>query len=334
METSIVAECEQQESDATALTNKKKSTSKGSDRKKILIVEDDPTVLEMLDDALADEGFLTECVSSAEGAFKEIDTFEPDLVISDQAMPQMTGLDMLVKLRQNENYVSIIFISGQTDVKTICDAFEIGADDYICKPFRLEELIARVKNCLRTKDVHVQLQKANAKLLEMVDRDHLTGLFNMRTMYEKIDFELARARRYGRRVACVMIDMDYFKTVNDNNDHLFGSYVLSEMGEILRQRVRSTDYAARYGGDEFLVVLTETCRQGADIFCERLRKTIEGHTFRNENCQIKLTLSAGYALTGGEEGIDARSLVRQADHSLYEAKAQGRNRIVRYKAPQ
>lgn len=303
-------------------------SQKSPQKKKILIVEDDPSVLEVINDTLVQEGFLTASASSAQEAFNKITEFEPDLVLSDHDMPHMTGLDMLVKLRQNENYVSMIFISGRIDLKTVCDAFEIGADDYILKPFRSEELIARIKNCLRTKEVHVQLQKANKKLQEMVDRDFLTGLLNMRTMYERIDFELARTRRYGRQVACVMIDIDHFKTVNDHNDHLFGSYVLSEMGKIIQEYVRRTDYAARYGGDEFLVVLTEVNREGAKIFCERLRKKIESCVFQNENCRVQITISVGCAITGGEDGMDARTLVRQADHVLYEAKEQGRNRVI------
>ena len=299
-------------------------------KKKILIVEDDPAVLEVVNEALVQANFETESASSAQEAFDKISTFAPDLVLSDHDMPHMTGLDMLVQLRKNENYVSVIFISGRSDLKTICDALEIGADDYIRKPFRFEELIARVKNCLRTKEVHVELKKANEKRQEMVDRDYLTGLYNMRTMYERIDFELARARRYGRQIAAVMIDMDHFKTVNDQNDHLFGSYVLGEMGKILEQNVRGTDLAARYGGDEFLVILTEVDREGAKTFCERLRERVDGHVFKKDKCQISLTISLGYALTSGEDGIDARTLVRHADHARYEAKEQGRNRWVEF----
>ena len=154
-----------------------------------MIVEDDQPVLEVVNEALVQAGFVTAVATSAEEAFDKITDFEPDLVLSDHDMPHMTGLDMLVKLRQNQNYVSVIFVSGRSDLKTICDSLEIGADDYIRKPFRFEELIARIKNCLRTKEVHVQLQAANEKLQEMVDRDYLTGLYNMRTMYERIDFE-------------------------------------------------------------------------------------------------------------------------------------------------
>lgn len=293
---------------------------------KILIVEDDAAVLDVTSEALVQAGFLTERASSGEAAVAKIEEFKPDLILSDHDMPQMTGLDLLRTLRANKNYVSVIFISGRSELKTICQALELGADDYLRKPFRFEELIARIKGCLRTKEVHEQLQRANEKLLEMVDHDFLTGLYNMRTMYEKIDFELKRARRYDRKIGVVMIDMDYFKTVNDQNDHLFGSYVLAEMGKILQVTVRESDYAARYGGDEFLIVLTEVDQIGAGIFCERLRKQIENHTFRNENSSINLTISLGYVVSQGENSADARTMVRKADHALYEAKRLGRNR--------
>lgn len=296
--------------------------------KKILIVEDDPSVLEVFDEALVQAGFQTQRALSANEAFAKLNGFQPDLILSDHDMPGMTGLDFLIELRRQKNYVSLIFISGRSDLKTICEALEIGADDYIRKPIRFEELVARVRSCLRTKEVHVQLQEANKKLLEMVDHDFLTGLFNMRTMYEKIDFELKRARRYDRKMAAVMIDMDHFKSVNDQNDHLFGSFVLSEMGKILHNTVRGTDYAARYGGDEFLVVLTEVDEDGAKIFCDRLRQKVLGHVFENENSRIQLTISIGYVVAGGEQNVDARALVRSADHALYRAKERGRNCAV------
>lgn len=297
--------------------------------KKILIVEDDDHVLQVIDEALVQAGFITDKAVSGSEAYSKIAEFQPDLVLSDHDMPKMNGMDLLLKLREEKNYVSLIFISGRSELRTICEALENGADDYIRKPFRFEELIARIRSCLRTKEVHVQLKIAHDKLQEMVDLDYLTGLFNMRTMYEKIDFELKRIRRYGRQIAIVMIDMDYFKTVNDKNDHLFGSYVLSEMGRLLKAKVRESDYAARYGGDEFLIVLTEVDSEGAQVFCERLRSQIAEHTFQNDNSSIQLTISLGYVVSSGEPDLDARELVRKADHALYAAKQGGRNRFVR-----
>src|SRR5690606_9490426 len=192
----------------------------------------------------------------------------PHLVITDHDMPELNGLEMLKQLRLEQNYVTVIFMSGRTDSQLVAHAIRTGADDFIRKPFRFDEFIARVESALRNNDIHKELREANIKLQEMVERDYLTGLFNMRSMYERIEFELKRAKRFKRNVSAVMLDMDHFKTVNDTNDHLFGSFVLKEVGEIIRSTIREVDFAARYGGDEFLIVLTETNENGTRIFCE------------------------------------------------------------------
>lgn len=124
-----------------------------------------------------------------------------------------------------------------------------------------------------------------------------------------------------------MMDMDSFKSVNDGHDHLFGSYVISQVGKIVKQSTRNIDIPARYGGDEFLVVLTEVSYEGAMLFCERLRKTVEKTTFKSGTDSIKLTVSLGFAITQPGESVSARELVRRADHALYHAKRTGRNRV-------
>ena len=232
---------------------------------------------------------------------------------------------MLKELRRLKNYVTVIFISGRTDSQFVVDALRAGADDYIRKPFRMNELVARVESALRSNDVHRELLEANLKLQDMVDHDDLTGLFNMRSMYDKIDVEIKRATRFGRHVACLMMDMDKFKSVNDNHDHLFGSFVLKEVGQIISKCLRDVDFAARYGGDEFLIVLTETSKEGARIFAERLRSAVEAYDFRHDKDHIRLTCSLGYAVGGTGQMSDARELVREADRALYKSKELGRN---------
>ncbi|MEO0337080.1 MAG: GGDEF domain-containing protein, partial [Pseudomonadota bacterium] len=133
-------------------------------------------------------------------------------------------------------------------------------------------------------------------------------------MYDRIEFELKRAKRFHRPVACIMMDMDHFKSVNDFNDHLFGSFVLGEVGKIIRTNMREIDFAARYGGDEFLLVLTETNVDGVKVFCERLRKAVESYEFNNGVNKMKLTSSMGFAITDGQQGVSAKELVRRADH--------------------
>lgn len=296
-------------------------------KRRILVVEDEVPIMELIRESLEGAGYEVHTANSAQEALNAIRTIQPNLVLTDQDMPGFTGLEMLRELRGQLNYVSVIFVSGRADITMVTKALRAGADDYIRKPFLFDELLARVEACLRTHDLHEELLVANQKLQDTVERDYLTGLFNMRSMYDRIDGELKRAIRYNRKLACVMIDMDHFKSVNDGNDHLFGSFVLKEVGAIIKQTMRDSDFAARYGGDEFLVVLTDTDGPGAKVFCERLREKVLKHTFSDGRSQIRLTMSLGCAVGDAKNSIDARQLVRKADHALYRAKEAGRNRV-------
>ncbi|MCB0421054.1 MAG: diguanylate cyclase [Bdellovibrionales bacterium] len=300
------------------------------DVKRVLLVEDEPHILELLRLSLSEAGYIVKTADSALAAMNIISQFQPHLVITDNDMPEMSGLEMLQELRTEENYVTVIFVSGNSQLDVILGALNSGADDYIRKPFRIEELLARVANSLRNNDLHRDLLSANQRLLELVDRDYLTGLYNMRSMFDKIEYELKRCRRFKRTVACIMMDMDHFKTVNDGNDHLFGSFVLKEVGRLIKENIREIDFAARYGGDEFLIILTETEEEGAMAFSERLRKAIEAYHFQDRGSSIELTVSIGVAISDGN-GVDPEHFLLKADKALYLSKEQGRNRVTVYK---
>lgn len=277
------------------------------------------------------EGYDARGVTTEAEAHKLIESWIPHIVILDWMAPSMAGLRVLKSVRERLSHVSCVFVSENSSTEAIIEALDSGADDYIVKPFVPLELLARIRSQLRIRDLHEQLLFANEKLKELVDTDDLTGLYNMRSLYQRLDFEMERGRRFHRDVCVVMMDMDYFKTVNDGHDHLFGSYVLSEVGKIIRANTRNIDIPARYGGDEFLMVLTETNHAGAMYFCERLRENIEKTTFRNGEDSMKLTASLGFAITIPGENISARELVRRADHALYQAKRAGRNQVAHYK---
>lgn len=295
-------------------------------QRRILIVDDDPDSLAIIGEALRWEGYQISNASSGQEAIASLQTQKFDLVILDVNMPGMNGLETLQDLRKSHLYVSVVFISGNNSPEAVIQGLDAGADDYIAKPFDPLEMLARIRAQLRIKDLNDQLREANEKLKELVDIDDLTGLFNMRSVYQKLDFELDRARRFGRQVAVIMMDMDYFKSVNDGHDHLFGSFVISEVGAIIRKNIRNIDIGARYGGDEFMIVLTELNIEGAQTFSERLRKSISSKLFKNGNDEIHLTASLGFAITSvGDRGIGAKALVKFADDALYEAKAAGRN---------
>ncbi|MBX3016560.1 MAG: diguanylate cyclase [Bdellovibrionaceae bacterium] len=304
--------------------------------RRILVVDNDPDSLEIISEALSWEGFAVQRTPSGKEALELIQNWEPDLIVLERNMPQMNGLEVIRDLRRKLSYVSIIFMSGDASSEAVIEGLDAGADDYVAKPFDPLELLARVRAQIRNKDLHDQLRSANERLKELVDTDDLTGLFNMRSLFQRLEVELERGRRYNRQVAVVMLDMDHFKSVNDGHDHLFGSFVLSEVGAIIRQSIRSLDIGARYGGDEFLIVLTETDAEGTSKFCERLRKTIAKHHFVSGPDSMYRTASLGFAITHpGQAGVDPRSLVRAADMALYQAKHAGRNcvRQMPFEAP-
>ncbi len=304
------------------------SSKQENAHRKILAVDDDPQSLRVLQKALEWDGYQVAVAASGREAIHKMTEWGPHLVLLDVNMPDLDGLQTMEFLRKSTEYVSTIFVSGQSGQEDIIRGLDLGADDYICKPYNPAELLARIRCHLRIKDIRDELRRANGKLRELVDHDDLTGLFNMRSLYQKLDHELDRAQRYKRQVAAIMMDLDHFKLVNDENDHLFGSFVLSEVGRLIRENVRKVDFAARYGGDEFIVVLTEINREGALIFGERLRKTIGDHLFKNEFYQRRLTVSLGMCLSAAEGvKVDARTLVRMADKALYNSKQNGRNRI-------
>lgn len=292
----------------------------------ILIVDDDDNNVSIISNVLKSVGYRFESVSNGDQAMEWLQHNTPDLVLLDYEIPGRNSLETLKELRRRQPYSWVIFISPRNDAKIITRCLMAGGDDYVFDPFDPIELLARIRTQLRMKDLTDDLAAANQHLRELADIDDLTGLFNMRSIYQKIEIEISRARRYKRAVAVIMLDMDHFKKVNDNHDHLFGSFVLSEVGKLIRESIRNLDFAARYGGDEFLIVLSEPTIEGAATFTDRFRQKIADYTFIKDSDTIRLTTSLGLAVyEPATRDIDAKSLVRFADHALYEAKNSGRN---------
>lgn len=299
---------------------------------KILIVDDDPQITMLMTAILQSSGFEIHVSSSGADALKVIDEKEPHLVLLDINMPGISGLETLEIVRKREEYTSVVLVSGNSGTEDVIKGLELGADGYICKPFNPHELVARVKAQLRIKTLTDELTEANKKLQALVDIDDLTGLYNMRGTFEKIELEISRNRRFGSGICAIMLDMDHFKRVNDDHDHLFGSFVLKEVGSIIKKSLRDVDFGVRYGGDEFMVVLTGTDYQGAMSYSERLRKSIEAYDFNNGEHRMDLTTSMGLAVLkpNGAHTVTAKELVQWADKALYESKETGRNRVHGY----
>jgi diguanylate cyclase (GGDEF)-like protein len=295
--------------------------------REILVVDDDKDHLKFVSKTLEHEGFHVSTVDCGEKAVEVFKNTTPDLLILDVNMPGITGLETLSLLRQKLSYVAVIFVSANDKPEDVILGLDAGADDYIRKPFDVKELLSRVRAKLRVKDLNDQLRAANEKLKELVEIDDLTGLYNMRSIYQRLENEITRSQRFKKNMALIMMDMDRFKSVNDEYDHLFGSHVLSQVGKIIRTNIRKVDFGARYGGDEFLIAITETTLEGALLFANRLKEKINGTQFELDGNSIKVTASLGLAITHFDVTIDSRELVRKADEYLYKAKKNGRNRV-------
>jgi len=197
---------------------------------------------------------------------------------------------------------------------------ELGAFDYIKKPFDEIEVIARVQSALR-------LEKLQRKLKELAIKDGLTGLYNHTLLIELLEKEIEKQQRVKGNIACVMLDIDYFKNINDAYGHIAGNMLLKEFASILRDSLRKGDIIARYGGDEFCAVLPGTSLQGAAQLCKRFRDKVQNYEFKVENKTIRITVSIGVSSIDYADNIIAKEIIKEADQNLYKAKQNGRNRI-------
>jgi diguanylate cyclase (GGDEF)-like protein len=179
----------------------------------------------------------------------------------------------------------------------------------------------------RLRDHDIRLTQLNLQLQQLAHTDDATGLFNKRRLFEQLQAEIARARRYGEILSCLMLDIDQFKHVNDTHGHQAGDEVLRQIGGLLRRSLRVTDFVARYGGEEFTVLLPRTDGSGAWRVAENLRSTLKNHEFILPACSIHLTVSIGIACCTKFDKLDAQQIILRADNALYRAKGSGRDKV-------
>jgi two-component system, cell cycle response regulator len=251
----------------------------------------------------------------------------PDLVLLDLDMPVLSGEDVCRKLKDTPqtSMVPVIFLTGNEELATKVRCFDLGAVDYIMKPFQGPELLARARAALRTK----RLQDMLATRAQL---DGLTGLWNRAHFDVVLRQYVDDYRRYGHRFALVMTDIDHFKRCNDAYGHPFGDCVIQRVAEVLATMARGSDVVCRYGGEEFAILLRETDEDGAGGFAERARQHVEALEFRAAGQTVKVTSSFGTAHVG-DGRLDAHpdvgaALVEAADSALYAAKQAGRNRVA------
>ena len=299
----------------------------GAKRLKLLIADDSPVCCKLVESALSAQNFETFFATSGQEAIEIFTQHRPDLVITDWMMPDLTGVELCKRVREDfkESYAYIILLTSMNDKRELSAGLAAGADDYLTKPFEPEELRARLGVGCRVIEFHRLIEAKGRLLEELALTDHLTGLPNRRALDTWVNTEVAAAVRHQFSLCAVLSDLDHFKRLNDAFGHSAGDIVLKKFAAILKDNCRRSNMCARIGGEEFLVVLTHTDVPGAVIAAERIREALAAQIFRFGNHDIVVTASFGIAR------LDSQSenfiqLVSRADEALYSAKRLGRNR--------
>jgi two-component system, cell cycle response regulator len=297
---------------------------------RILIIEDRPESAAWFAAALEPKHEVSS-VDTFEEAMVCVKGGDPDLVVVSLGMRSFDGLRLCSQLRSlpEGRNVPILVVVSDGDRRKLTQALEMGVNDYLTRPVDKNELVARVRTQLRKKRYADRLRHNVQLSLEMAITDQLTGLHNRRYMSRHLDNLVETAKKTGKPIAFVIMDIDYFKAVNDSYGHDIGDEVLKEFASRIAANVRGIDLACRYGGEEFVVVMPDTDVAFALSVSERLRKSIETTPFpvSREPKNLKLTISIGIAGSEGESD-SASALLHRADQALYRAKRTGRNKVV------
>jgi diguanylate cyclase (GGDEF)-like protein len=289
------------------------------DKARILVVDDDPLILELLDISIQSFGF--DCMTAGNGreAIEILEKQSFAIVITDMMMPEVTGMELLAHIKKYYPQISVVIVTGYTEIFSYVDVVKAGASDFILKPFNADELEAKINRILREKKMVDRLEFLSSC-------DPLTGLFNRRYLDSKIKEEVHRAERQGYPIFLVLIDVDNFKSYNDEYGHQQGDQLLTKVADVLRSCTRAdVDLVFRHGGDEFAIVTPLISREQVAQVGERIVATFTEQSFGRTG----LSIGVAEFVRGTdklEEAISA--LFYRADQALYQAKNRGRNQLV------
>jgi two-component system cell cycle response regulator len=293
---------------------------------KILVADDDRLTREHTAGLLRAHGFVVETVEDGQVAVERVAQGGVDLVLLDVMMPKMGGLEScrVLKSMAREAFLPVVLVTVNSDTASRVEGLKIGADDYVCKPFDEQELLARVDAMLRIKKLHDQINGARAKLERVSLHDELTGLYNYRYLHSRLSEEFKRAERYHEPLGCMVVDIDQLKAHNEAAGRAAGDRIIVAVAEAIRNTVREIDVIARFGGDEFLVALPSTHFAGSVALAERLWREI---TEPRAGGSARVPVSIGVALYPSRDVRTKDALLRAADAALAQAKRDGGNRI-------
>jgi len=288
-----------------------------TNKPKILIVEDDFHTAKILRINLEKVDFEVDVALDGSSALSKLNNAIPDLIISDIMMPGLDGISFRNKLLLNPEYriIPFIFLTASGTVEEKIAGYKLFVDDYVVKPYDFSELLARIEAILKRHEYYNDLIKF----------DSLTRLYNRKTFFGTFDKEIKRSLRYNEQISFALVDLDYFKQCNDKFGHTFGDYVLIKISDVLRSQLRGTDFAGRYGGEEFMIAMLNTNKKSAFQVVERLRNSMR--KLRFEKPEFSVTISSGIS-TFPEDGVTIDKVVKTADEALYVAKETGRDKTV------
>ncbi|HTD04594.1 diguanylate cyclase [Undibacterium sp.] len=290
---------------------------------KILIADDEPISLLYLQAALEDWGYQVVTASDGNQACEILQGQDaPMLAVIDWMMPGMDGIDVCRVVRESvkDRYVYMIMLTGKSETEFIVQAMDAGADDFISKPFNMDELQVRVRAGRR-------IAELEQKLRIKASHDALTGLYNRGAIMEILQKELTRHQRNRQSFAIIFGDLDHFKRINDDFGHLAGDAVLREAAGRISSVLRPYDSLGRYGGEELLIVLPGCDASEATEIAERVRQVICSKPIVTDAGDVPASLSMGVAVVAQDQQISFNGLIHLADEALYIAKDKGRNRV-------
>ncbi|MFO0580963.1 MAG: diguanylate cyclase [Anaeromyxobacter sp.] len=292
-------------------------------RPRLLVADDEVDAREAFQLALEPD-YEVLAAPDGEAALELARDERPDVVLLDLFMPRLDGLGVLERLRADPSTadIPVLFVSGQGDDAIKVRSLDLGAVDYLQKPFSDRELRARVDRTLR-------FVRSQSALRALAQTDALTGLANLRAFRARVDEEVKRAHRYLTPLTCVMADLDELKPINDSLGHAAGDRAIAAVAAVIREELRETDFGARYGGDEFVVLLPHTTAEEGRVLAERICARLGSASLELAERRVTVGASFGVAcLPAGGAGVSADALVRAADAALYAAKRAGRGRVA------
>jgi two-component system, cell cycle response regulator len=297
---------------------------------RILVVDDEEAVRRAVVDILRHDSYDVYEASDGATALECLERQSFELVLTDIVMPGMDGLTFVKTATQRGYRAAYIVMTAYDSVDTAVEAMKSGAADYLPKPFPLELLRLVVRRTLHAQRLAERARQAD--LYEKLSQtDGLTELNNYRFFQQRLSIELNRAQRFNRPLSLIMLDLDHFKTYNDVYGHPAGDQVLRRLARLLRHSSRSYDLVARYGGDEFVIILPETSKKMATEVAERIRRAVEkaGIEGHQQAPSGYFTASLGIA-SFPEDATEKGDLIHKADLALYQAKTCGRNSVSGY----